>query len=154
MEQDSITTNQNKTVVIVTGGMDPIHEGHIEYIKAAKNLGDILVVGLNSDSWLERKKGKAFQNFKTRSAIVESIRYVDKVIDFNDDDGSARDAIAKVQKEYGPYCRYIFANGGDRTATNIPEMEGTENVIFAFGVGGENKLNSSSKIIEEWNGKN
>lgn len=140
----------SKTVVIITGGMDPVHEGHVEYLKASAELGDVLVVGLNSDAWLVRKKGKAFQNFKTRSAIIGNMKQVDQVIDFNDDDGSAKDAIRRVKEMYGTECNYIFANGGDRTAENIPEMEGATDVKFVFGVGGESKLNSSSWILGEW----
>lgn len=139
-----------KTIVLCTGGWDPLHSGHIDYIRAAKELGDIMVVGVNSDPWLVRKKGRAFMPFSERSAIIRSLACVDAVIDFNDDDGSARDAIKKVRAIY-PECPIIFANGGDRTSTNIPEMDIKDNnLIFKFGVGGTNKANSSSWILEEW----
>lgn len=136
------------TIVIVTGGFDPIHSGHIEYLKAAKSLGDILVVGVNSDEWLVRKKGQAFMPIEERIAIIQNLRMVDDCIIFDDSDGDAIDAINKVRVLY-PNNRYIFANGGDRTATNIPEMSVT-GVNFAFGVGGSNKKNSSSWILTEW----
>jgi len=71
-----------KEVVLVTGGFDPLHSGHIEYFKSAKELGDELVVGINSDEWLTRKKGRAFMNFAERKAIIEALEVVEKVIDF------------------------------------------------------------------------
>ena len=135
-------------VVLVTGGFDPLHSGHLEYFKAAKALGNILVVGVNSDAWLERKKGRAFMPSTERIAIIQNLKMVDHCILFNDDDGSATEAIKNVQMMY-PNSQIIFANGGDRTAKNIPEMK-CKDVEFAFGVGGNNKLNSSSWILEEW----
>jgi len=135
-------------IVLVTGGFDPLHSGHIEYFKAAKNLGDKLIVGLNSDAWLSRKKGRAFMPCHERVAIIENLRMVDGIILFNDDDNSAIEAIKNVQQLF-PKDQIIFANGGDRTAENIPEAV-IPDVIFKFGVGGENKKNSSSWILEEW----
>jgi D-beta-D-heptose 7-phosphate kinase/D-beta-D-heptose 1-phosphate adenosyltransferase len=137
-------------IVLITGGFDPLHSGHIAYFKAAKQLGDILVVGVNSDTWLTRKKGSPFMPYKERAEIVRNIVGVDFVIDFNDSDGSAKHALWMVRQSY-PQDLIIFANGGDRTQTNIPEMDsGIDNVEFAFGVGGENKMNSSSWILQEW----
>ena len=135
-------------VVLVTGGFDPLHSGHIEYFKAAKALGNILVVGINSDAWLTRKKGRAFMPSTERIAIIQNLKMVDHCILFNDDDGTAIEAINNVKMLY-PNSQIIFANGGDRTAKNIPEMV-CKDVELAFGVGGENKLNSSSWILEEW----
>jgi mannose-6-phosphate isomerase-like protein (cupin superfamily) len=83
-----------------------------------------------------------------RVAVIENLRMVDHCILFNDDDGSGIEAIRNVQMLY-PNDEIIFANGGDRTATNIPEMV-VQDVIFKFGVGGEDKQNSSSWILEEW----
>ena len=138
------------TVVIVTGGFDPIHSGHIEYFKLAKQLGDVLVVGLNSDDWLTRKKGRPFMPFDERYSVVSNLKMIDRVISFNDNDGSAINAIQIVREIY-PDSKIIFANGGDRTKENIPEMGVNDaNVEFIFGVGGENKMNSSSWILEEW----
>jgi D-beta-D-heptose 7-phosphate kinase/D-beta-D-heptose 1-phosphate adenosyltransferase len=137
-------------IVLVTGGFDPVHSGHIEYFKAAKSLGDILVVGVNSDAWLQRKKGRAFMPWTERAAIVDNLKVVDFVYEFEDDDGSSIDAILRVRSVY-PDAKIIFANGGDRTKDNIPEMACQDNNLeFVFGVGGENKLNSSSWILEEW----
>ena len=137
-------------IVLITGGFDPLHSGHIAYFKAAKELGDILVVGVNSDAWLTRKKGSPFMPYKERAEIIRNIVGVDFVIDFNDTDGSAKHALWMVRQSY-PQDLIVFANGGDRTQTNIPEMNsGIDNVEFVFGVGGENKMNSSSWILQEW----
>ena len=139
-----------KNIVLITGGFDPIHSGHIAYIQAAKKLGDILVVGVNSDAWLERKKGRAFMPLSERSNILRNIVGVDVVIDFDDSDGSAKHAIKMVRQSY-PQDRIIFANGGDRVSANIPEMDtNDDNLEFRFAVGGANKANSSSWILEEW----
>lgn len=135
-------------VVLVTGGFDPLHSGHIEYFKAAKALGNILVVGVNSDAWLERKKGRAFMPIHERVRIIENLKMVDHCVLFDDGDGSAVEAINNVKLMY-PNSHIIFANGGDRTAKNIPEMK-CNDIEFVFGVGGTNKANSSSWILEEW----
>ena len=139
-----------KKIVLVTGGFDPIHQGHIAYFEAAKKLGDILVVGVNSDAWLARKKGRPFMPLLERTAVIRNLRMVDFVIDFDDSDGSAKRAIQMVRQSY-PQDQIIFANGGDRTDENIPEMDvADDNTKFVFGVGGFNKANSSSWILEEW----
>lgn len=139
-----------KTIVLVTGGFDPIHSGHIAYFKAAKKLGDILLVGINSDAWLERKKGRPFMPNTERTQIVKNLQMVDGVFLFNDNDGSAKEAIRNARLLY-PDAKIIFANGGDRTQENIPEMDsGVDNVEFVFGVGGEDKKNSSSWILEDY----
>jgi cytidyltransferase-like protein len=139
-----------KSIVLITGGFDPLHSGHIAYFKAAKKLGDILVVGVNSDAWLTRKKGSPFMPFRERAEIVRNIVGVDFVIDFDDNDGSAKHAITMVRQSY-PTDKIIFANGGDRTNVNIPEMDIVDdNLQFVFGVGGFNKANSSSWILQEW----
>lgn len=137
-------------IVLVTGGFDPLHSGHIEYLRSARKLGDELVVGLNSDSWLARKKGKPFMPFNERLAVLSSLRPVDWVINFDDDDGSACQAIYAVREKFLD-ATIVFANGGDRTEENIPEMQvEDDNIEFVFGVGGEDKINSSSWILEEW----
>ena len=86
-------------IVVVSGGFDPIHSGHIEYFKSAKEYGEKLIVALNSDEWLERKKGKYFMPYQERSVIVSSISYVDEVINFDDDHmGSCIDALERIKK--------------------------------------------------------
>jgi len=138
-------------VVLVTGGFDPLHSGHIAYFKEAKKLGDKLIVGVNSNEWLTRKKGRPFMPFEERVAIIKELEVVDKVIGFDDIDDSACQAIFHTMSTNTG--KIIFANGGDRTNTTTPEysMYGDHpNVEFVFGVGGENKANSSSWILDEW----
>jgi cytidyltransferase-like protein len=139
-------------IVIVSGGFDPLHSGHIKLFEHAAQLGDKLFVGVNSDEWLVRKKGRPFMPFKERIKIVSNLKMVDETFQFNDDDGSASDAIRFVA-DLWPYAEIVFANGGDRNSANIPEMEAFANnnqISFAFGVGGEDKANSSSWILGEW----
>ena len=141
-----------KRIVLITGGFDPLHSGHIAYINAARELGDSLIVGVNSDEWLRRKKGQEFMPWEERATIIAALHNVDRVINFDDSDNSAKDAIRKVRAIH-PTAQIIFANGGDRTKENIPEMDLLEEMLhleFVFGVGGENKKNSSSWILQEW----
>lgn len=136
-------------IVIVSGGFDPIHSGHIAYFDAASELGDKLIVALNSDNWLINKKGKFFMPFNERKSIIENLKKVDLVIDFEDDDhGSAINALIKVKEMY-PDDQITFANGGDRNKDNIPEMS-VGGVDFKFSVGGDDKKNSSSWILKKW----
>ena len=138
-------------IVVFTGGFDPIHSGHIEAIKEAQKLGRV-IIGLNSDEWLIRKKGKTFMTFNERKAILDQFKNVLCVIGFDDSDNSACDAIEQGKKMF-PKHKIIFVNGGDRTKTNIPEMIRFKDdpfVEFEFGVGGEDKKNSSSWILDEW----
>ena len=137
-----------KTIVIISGGFDPIHSGHIKLIKAARLLGDHLIVGINSDEWLARKKGRAFMPWQERLCVLNNLRQVDEVYTFDDEDGTACHLLQQVRAHY-PDDTIVFANGGDRTSDNIPEMA-VNGIEFAFGVGGEDKSNSSSWILEEW----
>ena len=83
-------------IVLATGGFDPIHSGHIQYLQAALQLGNRLVVGLNSDAWLQRKKGRSFMPFAERKAIVENLKGITMCLGFDDKDNSAKDAIYQV----------------------------------------------------------
>ncbi len=142
------------TYYIVSGGFDPIHEGHIAMIKASAEASDGVIVLANSDDWLRRKKGKNFHSIKTRRAILENLKGVIDVLEFDDSDNSASDGIRKVRSKY-PDDHLVFANGGDRGKDNIPECPVCEEckVELAFGVGGDNKANSSSWILNNWNNK-
>ena len=142
-------------IVLVTGGFDPLHSGHIKLFNEAYKISKKLVIGINSDEWLVRKKGKAFLPFKERMYIINHLNMVYKTISWDDKDNSACGAIEKLLKEFINY-NIIFANGGDRKINNTPEIvkfKSNRRVIFKFGVGGNNKENSSSKILEKWRGK-
>jgi len=146
------------TVVLVTGGFDPLHSGHIAYFEAAREFvpdpeaGDQLWVALNSDAWLARKKGRSFMPIQERASIVKNLWMVDRVITgFDDSDGSASGAIHQAFNLGAEHI--IFANGGDRSKDNIPEQEAykhSPNIDFLFGIGGEDKKNSSSWILKDW----
>ena len=121
-------------------------------IKASAAASDGVIVLANSDDWLCRKKGKNFYTMKTRRAILENIKGVIDVLEFDDSDNSASDGIRKVRAKY-PDAHLVFANGGDRRKDNIPEISTCKecHVDLAFGVGGYDKANSSSWILEKWN---
>lgn len=135
-------------IIVVSGGFDPVHSGHIKLIKQARSLGDMLIVGINSDEWLARKKGRAFMPWQERLCILNNLSSVDEVYTFDDEDGTACHLLQQVRAHY-PEGQIIFANGGDRTQDNIPEMA-VAGVEFAFGIGGDDKANSSSWILQEW----
>ncbi len=143
-----------KTYYIVSGGFDPIHEGHIAMILDAAEKSDGVIMLVNSDDWLRRKKGQEFTNFNTRSCICSAIKGVIDVIAFDDADNSASDGIRKAREKYQD-VKLVFANGGDRGAGNIAEDDVCRecNVELEFGVGGDFKANSSSWILEKWKGK-
>ena len=132
----------------MSGGFDPLHSGHIALLHGAKKLTDFLVVAVNSDDWLERKKGRSFMPIDERRLVISNLRQVNNVIEFDDRDDTATDAIKKCRSLY-PDSTILFCNGGDRGAGNIPEEKG-QNVEFVFGVGGNEKMNSSSWILEDY----
>jgi cytidyltransferase-like protein len=136
-------------ITIISGGFDPLHSGHIAYIKSAASFGDRLVVCLNSDDWLIKKKGKFFLTFSERKTVIENLKLVDEVIEFKDDEfGSCINGLTDLKKRY-PSDELIFCNGGDRNKANIPEMS-VDGIQFQFSVGGEEKKNSSSWILKDW----
>ena len=139
-----------KKVSLVTGGFDPIHSGHIAYFETAKDLSDYLVVGINTNEWLTRKKGQYFLPWIERAEIIRHFDMVDAVISWEDDDDSACGAIAKCLEISE---KVIFCNGGDRMKSNIPEVLGYSDdprVEFKFAIGGEDKMNSSSWILNDY----
>lgn len=129
--------------VVVSGGFDPLHIGHIRYFKAAKKLGRLIVI-LNSDRFLKNKKGFVFMPFKERKEIIESIKYVDKVVLCIDRDQSVSKTLEKLKPD-------IFAKGGDRKITNIPESEIETckrlKIKMIFLVGGK-KIQSSTRLCQ------
>ena len=136
--------------VLVTGGFDPIHKGHIALFKHARAYGTHLVVGLNSDEWLIRKKGRYFMDYDERKEILLSLSCVDEVLSFNDDDDSSNDAIEQLIQS----SPIIFCNGGDRGKDNVPEHDKywcDARVVFKWGIGGNDKKNSSSTLLNDYN---
>ena len=138
-------------VSLVTGGFDPLHSGHISYFKRAKDLSDYLVVGLNTNEWLTHKKGQYFLSWVERAEILRHLEMVDAVISWDDDEiGSACGAIEKCLDIAE---KVIFCNGGDRGQENTPEFVNfgdNSRVKFVWGVGGDNKMNSSSWILKSY----
>ena len=138
-----------KKLSLVTGGFDPIHSGHISYFTRAKDFSDYHVVGINTEQWLKNKKGQYFQSWVERAEIIRHLDMVDAVITVPDDDkGSACGAIAKCLEIAETV---VFCNGGDRGKSNTPETDlyGEDpRVQFEFGIGGDDKMNSSSWILK------
>ena len=154
--------NWIKNVIIVSGGFDPVHKGHIRMFREAANMGAQVIVGLNSDEWLTRKKGKPFMEFEERKEILEGFKYINTVLPFDDSDDTASDLIKKVRTMYNSdtfnydyrdighsgfvdYHQIYFANGGDRGKGNVPELGVCKdlNVVMLWGIGG-GKIQSSS----------
>ena len=140
-----LNKKSKKVVVATGGGFDPLHEGHIRLFKKAKQLGDVLIVMLNSDEQLIKKKGKTFYpSQQERKEIIESIRYVNKVIIDPGKDVTCEEALRLIKPD-------ILAKGGDRTPGNMAEIE--INVCkelgckIVYGVGGE-KIQSSSWLLK------
>jgi D-beta-D-heptose 7-phosphate kinase/D-beta-D-heptose 1-phosphate adenosyltransferase len=137
-------------IVLVTGGFDPLHSGHMDYFNSARSLGNKLAVGLNSDAWLTRKKGRPFMSWQERAGIISNLRSVDYVIEFDDSDNTSINAIKECRRMW-PDAEIVFANGGDRDHNNVPEMAiKDDQVSFMFAVGGTDKANSSSWILDQW----
>ena len=137
-------------IILVSGGFDPIHSGHIKLINNAGEYGDVVVL-LNSDKWLREKKGKEFLPFKERKIIMSALKKVIDVIEFNDDDKTCVDGIKKAKKLFEN--RIIkFANGGDRNNETTPEIEfcNQNGIEMLWGIGGNEKSNSSSWILKKW----
>ena len=139
-------------IILVTGGFDPLHGGHIRYFREAKAIDpDIpLCVGINSDEWLIRKKGKFFMTFDERKEVISELKSVDLVMPFDDKDDSANDLISTLLEIYDTV---IFANGGDRHNETAPEFNTFENnprVEFKWAMGGTEKYNSSAYILKRW----
>lgn len=131
----------NKKVVCVSGGFDPIHIGHVRMIQDAAKLGHVIVIA-NSDEWLIRKKGYAFMSYNERQEILYAIKGVVDVVEAKDDDNT----VCETLRHLNPH---IFANGGDRGDTNTPEMALCKElgIQMVWGMGGNDKPQSSSWLI-------
>ena len=138
-----------KVVVAVSGGFDPIHIGHIRMFQKAKSLGDELVVILNNDNWLKKKKGFAFMPEKERKEIIECLTSVDRVVLTGHKPDSVDMSVCAELKKIKPN---IFANGGDRTKNNIPEVPVCEKISckMIFGIGDGGKIQSSSWLLADF----
>ncbi|OGE75743.1 MAG: hypothetical protein A3A83_02475 [Candidatus Doudnabacteria bacterium RIFCSPLOWO2_01_FULL_48_57] len=136
--------------VAVSGGFDPIHSGHINLLKGARELGDRLVVILNNDNWVKKKKDYIFMNESERKAVLEAIRYVDEVIVTSHSENPSDMSVATVLESIRPD---IFANGGDRKEDNTPEYEVCKRlgIQMVFNVGG-GKTQSSSALVKKVRG--
>lgn len=135
-------------IPVVSGGFDPLHSGHIALLKGAFNeCKKPVIVLLNSDAWLTRKKGKPFMPFEERKAVLESNVYVGEVYAFDDEDDTAIRGLEMLNEKY-PRDTLVFCNGGDRTEKNIPEMA-CKFAQFRFGIGGTDKKNSSSWLLRD-----
>jgi len=142
-----------KDIVLVSGGFDPIHSGHIKLIKEASNYGDIIVL-LNSDNWLRKKKGKEFLSFDERKIILNSIKNVIDVVPCGNEDKTCIDGIKLAISKYSKN-KIFFANGGDRNDNTTPETIfcNQNNIETLWGIGGNKKSNSSSWILKKWSEK-
>jgi cytidyltransferase-like protein len=138
----------DKKVVAVSGGFDPIHIGHIRLIREAAALGDELIVIVNNDNWLRKKKGKVFMSEVERKELIEGIKGVTRVVltDHapNDEDRSVCNALREIRPD-------VFANGGDRFSDNIPEAVVCRelNIETVFNIGREGKVQSSSWLTAD-----
>jgi len=134
---------QKKPTVMVSGGFDPVHAGHIRMIRHAAEFGDVIVIA-NSDNWLYRKKGFIFMEWTKRVEILNAIKGVVLVDSVDDTDGTVCEAIRRLKPDF-------FANGGDRGKSNTPEQAVCEElgIELLWGIGGEEKLDSSSELAKK-----
>lgn len=143
-------TRKDKPIIVaVSGGFDPLHIGHIRLFKEAKKLGDKLVVILNNDNWLKKKKGFVFMPQQERKEIIEALSYVDKVFFSRHKPNPSDISVCHCLKKIRPN---IFVNGGDRKLNNIPEAAVCKNIgckmVFNAGYGG--KVQSSSWLLDKY----
>jgi D-beta-D-heptose 7-phosphate kinase/D-beta-D-heptose 1-phosphate adenosyltransferase len=142
------TKKAGKKVVMVSGGFDPVHVGHLDMFKEAKELGDELVVVLNNDNWLKLKKGHTFMSEQDRKEIIESFKFVDRVLITSHEPNTKDISVCRELELLKPN---IFANGGDRKEDNIPEYELCKRlgIEMVFGVGKKGKIRSSSDLVKQ-----
>jgi D-beta-D-heptose 7-phosphate kinase/D-beta-D-heptose 1-phosphate adenosyltransferase len=149
LKNGNLSSKKKKVLVAVSGGFDPLHVGHVRLFKEARSLGDELVVILNNDNWLMKKKGFVFMPQEERKEIIESLRWVDKVILTSHSPNPTDMSVCRELKKIKPD---IFANGGDRTMKNIPEVSVCKeiNCKMVFGVGKGGKIQSSSWLLSKF----
>ena len=144
---------ENKIISIVSGGFDPIHPGHIMMMKDCLKFSNYLVVGVNSNNWLCKKKGNFFMDIKHRIYVIENLFVVNEVMEFDDDEkGSASNLLIKVREKF-TNSKIIFANGGDRSdPKKILEFDTCQKyeINLKFGIGGNHKESSSSNLLKRW----
>jgi len=139
-------------VVVISGYFNPIHTGHLDYIKAASKLGDKLVVIVNNDNQVSLKGSVPFMKEYERMRIVDAIKGVSKTVLSIDTDEAVTETIKSIYNEFSVdyfFDSMIFANGGDRTKGNSPEEEYCEwrGIKTVYNVGGE-KTQSSSELLK------
>jgi len=134
---------QGRKIVALSGGFDPIHVGHVRMIQSAAEMGDVIVIA-NSDEWLMRKKGYIFMKYEERQEILNAMKGVYDVVKANDIDDTVCETLRYLRPD-------IFVNGGDRKEGNVPEYTLCEDmgIEMKFGVGGDDKPQSSSWLIEK-----
>ena len=134
---------QGRKRVALSGGFDPIHVGHVRMIQSAAEMGDVIVIA-NSDEWLMRKKGYIFMKYEERQEILNAMKGVYDVVKANDIDDTVCETLRYLRPD-------IFVNGGDRKEGNVPEYTLCEDmgIEMKFGVGGDDKPQSSSWLIEK-----
>lgn len=134
---------REKPLIAVSGGFDPIHIGHIRMIRDASRYGDVMVI-INSDDWLQRKKGYVFMPWQERAEIVGNIKGVSLIVAVNDEDGTVCEALRRHKPD-------AFANGGDRKTENTPEMDVCEElgIQMMWAIGGNDKPQSSSWLVDK-----
>ena len=142
---------KKKKIVVVSGGFDPIHVGHVRMFKEAKSMGDELIVILNNDNWLKKKKGAFFMPEKERKELIESIKWVDKVVITGHKPNPSDMSVCRELKKIHPD---IFAQGGDRDVKNIPpcevELQKTIGYKVVDNVGRGGKIQSSSWLLGKY----
>ena len=142
-------TIKEPIIIVVSGGFDPLHIGHIRMFQDAKKLGDKLVVILNNDNWLRKKKGSVFMLQDERAELIQHIKWVDDVVltehEPNTNDMSVCNELRKIRP-------HIFVNGGDRKLDNIPEVPVCEEIgcKMVFNVGRGGKVQSSSWLLNNY----
>ncbi len=139
-------------VVVISGYFNPIHTGHIDYINAASDMGDKLVVIVNNDKQVSIKGSTPFMEEVQRMRIVNSIKGVNKTVLSIDTDGAVTETLKLIYDEYSVdyfFDSMVFANGGDRTKGNSPEEEycNWRGIRTAYNVGGK-KTQSSSELLK------